>query len=360
MKPKALVIDDDLEDLRMVGDILDSLNHDHDMACDQRGARKLLAPGKYSYVLLDPRIPVSRRRLCRIENGVNILQEIRAGDATKTLPVIIMSGDGNDSPELASYVYKRGATDYVTKPLDMGKLDRAIQEALGKADKAIGLPRLEDGTPKNLTPFKEAKREMLIYEDRITVCGVEVWKDCGQPHLREALKLLSQKDRHGYVRIRGATIDKKLGRVGSNPIGSRIKGFRERAREALREKNLDCGLCDIVDSGNGGYHFTEWMDVRVDGVPAPEPAARAEKEPAGEPALSSLNSRQKWVLEQIEAGVKLRLADIIRHAKVNRSTVNRDLGPLRKAGLIRLCEAGYYVRGGKTGAMPKASKLGAR
>lgn len=364
MKPRALVIDDDPEARRIVGDILDSLNHDHDEAEDQEEARALLKPGKYSYVLLDLQIPVKPSGLCRIENGVNILREIREGEGTSALPVIVMTGYGKEGPELATYVFKCGATDYVTKPLDMGKLDRAIQEALGKAAAGQG-----NGAPRKAVPFKAAKREMVLHEDRVTVCGLEVWKDCAQPDLRKALVFLARRDDHGFVRIRGSELDRRLGRTASNPIARRIKEFRDRASEVLQEKGLECGPSDIVASGRGGYHLPDWITVRVAGSRVQNEPARAHREPprepgreprepANEPAREpdepgnepgepgrepALNGRQEWILAEIRKGVRLRHGDIVREKGVNRSTVNRDLKVLRDRRLVRLHAEGYYV-----------------
>lgn len=348
MKLKALVVDDDPENLRIAGDILESLDHDCHKAADQEAARKFLAAGKYDYVLLDLEIPVRPGRLCRIENGKNLLQQIRQTKGMENVPILVITGHGQNSYELATEVFKLGATDYVVKPIDRGNLDRAIQAALAKVGKIPGPPASE--APKKLTPFKAAKREMLIHEDRVTVCGVEVWKDCAQPDLRAALLLLSKQDKDGFIRMRGAELDRKLGRDGSNPISSRFKGFRDHASEALKEAGHECGPQDILASGAGGYHFTRWMTVRVAGEKAQEKPARAEGEPSREPdepeaapTGETLNPRQEKILERLGKGEKLQRKDIVRQMGVNRSTVNRDLSGLRKAGRIRLHEDGYYV-----------------
>lgn len=69
-----------------------------------------------------------------------------------------------------------------------------------------------------LQPFSAEKREMIIYKDRITLCGVQVWSDHAYPELREVLLMLSVRDKHGYVRVSGTELSRRLKRNASNPI----------------------------------------------------------------------------------------------------------------------------------------------
>jgi len=349
-KLRALVIDDDEEIVHEVVDILDSLNHDHDSAGDQEAARNLLADNKYDYVLLDLEIPVKPRRLSRIENGKNLLAEMRATPGMETVPVIVMTGHGHDSPDLAVSVMKSGAVDYVKKPFDGGQLDKAIREALAKARKAAGIPH------RKLIPFSDETRDLVVYEDCITVCGVEVWRDCGQPDMLVVAKLLSEKKRGHFVRKRGADLDKVLGRDASNPIARRINDFRNRAIEALKSEDIDCGKEDIIASRGGGYHFSNCVRAEIAGSSSDEPhgtgvsqneTACPINEPVHgtpEPALGPQNDRQEWILEQLDKGEKLRMKDILRHTKRTRSTINRDLNLLRQQGFIATHPEGYYIR----------------
>ena len=339
MKHRALVIDDDKEIIRTVGDVLTSLNHAYDSAGDQESARKMLAAGKYDYILLDLEIPVKPGRLCRIENGKNLILEIRKTPGMENLPVIVMTGHGNDSPDLAVSVMRTGADHYVKKPFAGDELDKAIREVLAR-DKQPDHALRTKTEQKALTPFNAEKREMVIEEDRVTVCGVEVWRDSYQPHMRNALMMLNKKEGGHYVRIKGSKLMKDLGRDPSNPLGKPISSFRANASERLKEqRGLKCDKQDIVASGNGGYYFTEWMDVHIAGSETHET-----DEPANGPTESIMNNRQKWILEQLDKGVELHRKDIVRQTRKNRSTVNRDLKDLRDAGIIEMHRDGYYVR----------------
>lgn len=345
MKPRALVIDDNAEIIRDVEDILDSLNHVCDCVGDQDAARKLLGAGKYAYILLDLEIPVKPGKLSRLQNGINLLTQIRDTPGMETVPVIVMTAHGNNTPDIAVVVFKRGAVDYVKKPFTKDKLDRAIQEAIAKADAAAG-PRTKV-KPQAMTPFKDEPRVMVIGEDSVTICGIEVWRAGYQPDMRKILIRLSQKEGGGYVRVNGGKLMRELGRDASNPVGRPIKTFCDNASDRLAEARcLECGRYDIIAS-KGGYHFTEWMDVRLAGEPTPpKPEPPPSKTPAKVASGPRLNDRQKWILEQIDKGVQISQKDVIAHFRrdKNASTIKRDLKQLRDNGRIETHPDGYYTR----------------
>lgn len=347
MKPRALVIDDSAAIIREVEDILESLDHTCDSAGDQDSARKLLAADRYAYVLLDLEIPVKPGKLSRIQNGVNLLVQIRTTPGMENVPVIVMTGHGHDSPDIAVDVLKKGAVDYVKKPFDKDKLDRAIQEALARDGAAVSGARAKGKTQK-LTPFKDGRREMVIGEDSVTLCGIEVWRASYQPDMRKILIRLGQKEGGGYVRVNGGKLMRELGRDASNPVGRPIKTFCDNASDRLAEhRNLDCGRYDIIAGGGGGYHFTDWMDVRVAGQPGPHKADPAlVTKPAKAASGPILNDRKKWILEQIDKGVHISQKDVIAHFRreKNASTIKRDLKELRDGGQIETHPDGYYVR----------------
>jgi hypothetical protein len=107
------------------------------------------------------------------------------------------------------------------------------------------------------------------------------------------------------------------------------------------ECGLECGPQDIIASGGGGYHFTEWMIVREAGAEPGEPETAAEPEENDGP-----NKRQRRILEAIDGGEELRQKDVIAmfRRNWNPSTVKRDIKGLRDAGLIETHPDGYYVR----------------
>ena len=345
MKPRALVIEDNEASVREVQDILDSLDHRFDAAGDQDAARKLLGAGKYDYILLDLQIPVKPGKLSRVQNGINLLTQIRGTAGMEAVPIIVMTAHGNDGPRQAVDVFKRGAVDYVTKPFTRDELDRAIQDAITKGGTAAPGPRRAKPKPPALTPFKNETRVMVIGEDSVKICGIEIWRATFQPDMHKILVRLSQREGGGYARINGSKLMRELGRDASNPVGRPIKSFRDTASERLAEhRHLECGLYDIIARGGGGYHFTDWMDVRLAGQPAPPKANPAPaKKPAKAPDGPRLNDRQKWILQQLAQDVPLRNKAIVKHTGKDRSTINRDLKELHDRGMIETHPEGYYT-----------------
>ncbi len=90
-------------------------------------------------------------------------------------------------------------------------LEPSVADAItGWASESAGSERSNEAHPATTAKFCAEKREIVLYEERITVCGEDVWRDCGQAHLRDALALLSRQDKHGYVRIRGTQLSRSL------------------------------------------------------------------------------------------------------------------------------------------------------
>lgn len=366
MEVRALVIARDKTRLKDIREKIESLAHEVIHVATQKEALKVLSrPQAVDYVIMDLEVQVEKRGRARLQNGVNLIRKIRALPHTEKIPIFAGVQKKLASEERAvEAMWDQGANSVVHMPLpDEGfTLEVQITAILEKRRlRAMRKKLVGDGArsvvrepsqlyipghvaqapessaphpkPGKSTPFNSTKRQLVIEKERVTVCGIEVWKDCAQPDLKRVLERLSEKGKDGFVRVKGTVLDKDLGRNASNPIARRIKDFRDRASSALKEAGLDCGPEDIVSS-RGGYHFTPWMEVCVEaqGAKEPEPSA-------------PLNERQTWILAQIEKGVPLRLKNIISHTRKNRSTVNRDLKELRQKGMICLHEEGHYIHG---------------
>ena len=265
MTLKALIIDDDPGIVDEVADIVESLGHVSDSASCMESARQRLACGKYDYVLLDLEIPVrDGRTFARVQNGINLLREIRRDPAIQSLPVIVMTGHGNDGPEQAVEVMRAGATDYIAKPFTRGKrtFDEIILEAVASkpADTCSGGFARDAQRP--LAKFRGG--ELVFYPDRVELCGVKV---CGRRGImRTILEALRERLPNGrYKAFSGAALARRAEAVrGQNATAEAVRHFRQKVKKVLAEElDLECGSRDIIENDRKhGYRFSERIVCR--------------------------------------------------------------------------------------------------
>lgn len=193
-------------------------------------------------------------------------------------------------------------------------------------------------------PFSARVREIEIHEDRILLCGLEVWRDCSTTHLRDALAMLSRRNAHGFIRVRGTQLTRDLGRDSTNHIGKPLADFCARASQVLESHGMSCGRDEVLQNSGGGYHFRDWIIVKIVGTWAAPLLHSRDEETKAESA--KLNERQKWVMAQIDRGLPLQQKDVIFHfrSQWNASTIKRDLKHLRESGLITTGASGGYLR----------------
>jgi CheY-like chemotaxis protein len=345
-QPCALVVDDDQDILEDVQERLRAMGHQCvTAACLDDARSHLEKEHAFSYVLLDLEIPTRYGKPPMTQQGINLLSHIKQGQPT--LPVIVMTAHGHDASDLPAEVMRHGgASDYIRKPFPQpGDKHRTLEAAVRAAhDQRIRALAAPVEPTKPLDPFAAAQRELVIEEERITLCGVEVWCDRAQPDLRDALLHLTKRTRNGWPRIRGTTLNETLGREISNPISKPIQRFRDACTERMREmKSLACGKFDVIaDSKGGGYHLADHITVHQPGLSTTEPVdppTEPQAQPDFEPAL---NPYQAWVLAQIDAGRSLRQKDVIEWffrdrndlPRRDESSIKRYLKQMREQGLI--------------------------
>lgn len=120
-RKKILVVDDSITSITMNQMVLDRGPYDVVTAHDgAEGLERALADPP-DLILLDITMPVM--------DGFEMLTQIRAMEATSTIPVIMVTTHGEmENMELG---YTKGCNDYVTKPVD-------AEELLAKVDNWLG------------------------------------------------------------------------------------------------------------------------------------------------------------------------------------------------------------------------------
>jgi len=128
---RILMVEDDPRDAELSLTALDQYNlanevfvvGDGEEALDylyQRGKFTTRANGNPAFILLDLKLP-------KID-GLEVLQLIRADDALKFIPVVVLTSSHEERDMVASY--KLGVNAYVVKPVDFHEFVDAVK-ALG-------------------------------------------------------------------------------------------------------------------------------------------------------------------------------------------------------------------------------------
>lgn len=114
----VLVIDDEKDFTQLMSEILQK--HDYRVSVSNEGmaALDLMDQENYDVVLLDLIMPQV--------NGLQVLQKIRARDSQ--IPVVILTGDSRKN--IVNHALELGAYDFINKPVDWGRLEFVLKNAL--------------------------------------------------------------------------------------------------------------------------------------------------------------------------------------------------------------------------------------
>ena len=116
----VLVVDDDEVLRSLFIDALELAGFNAMAADNGRAALRVLADNPIDAVLLDSQMPEM--------GGHEVLREIRANPQTRTLPVILVTGQGDIADRVRGL--EAGASDYVVKPVDVMELVARVRAQL--------------------------------------------------------------------------------------------------------------------------------------------------------------------------------------------------------------------------------------
>lgn len=116
---KLIAVDDSLADLKMIESTLTGA-HQVVLYQGSDNVESRIEAEKPDAVLLDVVMPG--------RNGYEVLRSLRRNDATKNIPVLVISS--KSEPTDIEWGKRQGANGYLTKPYTPEALRRAIQEIL--------------------------------------------------------------------------------------------------------------------------------------------------------------------------------------------------------------------------------------
>ena len=119
---RILIVDDDAANREMLSRRLDRLGHTVAVAENGRRALEMLARDPFDLMLLDLQMPEI--------NGYEVLERVRADDALRDLPIIVLSA--SDETSRIAHCIEMGAADYLAKPFEPVLLRARIDACLEK------------------------------------------------------------------------------------------------------------------------------------------------------------------------------------------------------------------------------------
>jgi adenylate cyclase len=118
---RVLLVDDDRQTrLKLARDLEDG-GYSVSQADGGRAALDMLQSEPFDLVLLDLLMPEV--------DGYAVLAEMKADETMRDIPVVVVSAV--ESPENVEKCMQMGAKDYLTKPVDVTKLNACVSKCLG-------------------------------------------------------------------------------------------------------------------------------------------------------------------------------------------------------------------------------------
>jgi CheY-like chemotaxis protein len=262
----ALAIHNDPKIVRNLKDTFASLDHEYVWVRSQQEARALLAENDYCCIFVDLEIPAcSRGGMPSIDNGLNLVEQIRAIDRLRNVPIVAAVRLCEARPRLVARAMRLGTTDFIEKPFPTtgDTLCRVLKKALDYAHTLWHKVPAANPTPSP-EPVLFKGGEMTFYPDHVELCGAKVLGDTGAGQTRRILEELARGGEKGqFVARGGASLARAVEAAGGqNAVAGYVRNFRKGVVRAFTERGITCGLQDVILSGGQGYRLRDWITVR--------------------------------------------------------------------------------------------------
>jgi DNA-binding NtrC family response regulator len=235
---RILVIDDEKSIRNTLHEILQYEKYEVDGAEDGPEGLKLLESNKYNAILCDIKMPKM--------DGIEVLEKIMLMTDT---PVIMISGHG--TIDTAVEAIKKGAFDYISKPLDLNRLLITIRNAMDKSSlvdetkilkKKINGVHEMIGESEEMLKINDLIAKVAPTDARVLITGES---GTGKELVARWLHALSKRSENSFVEVNCAAIPSEL--IESNLFGHEKGSFTS----AIRQRKGDFELA------NGGTLFLD-------------------------------------------------------------------------------------------------------
>jgi two-component system nitrogen regulation response regulator NtrX len=241
--PKILVIDDERAIRNTLKEVLEYENYEVDIAEDGETGLKLFDSNSYDVVLCDIKMP-------RMD-GVEVLQKI--AEISDNTPVIMISGHGNI--DTAVDAIKKGAFDFLEKPVDLNRVLITIKNALEKSTLIVQTKNLKKQVSKKYDMIGESAgitkvREMIDLvaptEARVLITGPN---GSGKELVAHQIHEKSNRAKGPFVEVNCAAIPSEL--IESELFGHEKGSFTSAIKQRIGKfEQADGGTIFLDEIGD--------------------------------------------------------------------------------------------------------------
>jgi DNA-binding NtrC family response regulator len=234
-----LVIDDERSIRNTLKDILEFEKHTIDLAENGHQGLELTKANKYDLIFCDIKMPAM--------DGIEVLEKIK--EAAIEAPVVIISGHGNI--ETAVECLKKGAFDFIEKPIDLNRLLVTVRNALDKTNLIAETKVLKKKVDKKYEMIGESAalekvREMINRvaptEARVLITGPN---GTGKEVVARQIYSLSGRCSKPFVEVNCAAIPSEL--IESELFGHEKGSFTSAIKQRIGK----------FEQANGGTIFLD-------------------------------------------------------------------------------------------------------
>ncbi|HSM48535.1 MAG TPA: sigma-54 dependent transcriptional regulator [Draconibacterium sp.] len=236
---KILVIDDERSIRNTLKDILEYEKHEIELAEDGIKALDKVKANGFDVILCDIKMPGM--------DGIEVLEKLV--ELTPDTPVVMISGHGNIDTAVESI--KKGAFDYIEKPLDLNRLLITIRNAMDKSNLVTETKILKKKVNKKYEIVGESKalKEVVEMADRVAKTDARVLITGANGTGKE---LVARRIHDQSNRSAGPFIEVNCAAIPSELIESELFGHEKGAFTSAVKQHMG-----KFEQANGGTLFLD-------------------------------------------------------------------------------------------------------
>jgi len=240
---RILVIDDEQSIRNSLKEVLEYEKYEVDLATEGREGLEMFEKNQYDVVLCDIKMPKM--------DGIEVLEEIYR--QTNDIPIIMISGHGNIDTAVESI--KKGAYDFIEKPLDLNRLLITIKNALEKGSLVTETRALKKKVSKKYEMVGESKAILKVKDiiNRVAPTDAKILitgdNGTGKELVAHQLHEKSKRTKQPFIEVNCAAIPTELieSELFGHEKGSFTSAHKQRIGKFEQAQNGTIFLDEIGD-----------------------------------------------------------------------------------------------------------------